>query len=262
MTTDDVMVWVSQLIDQDVNVFDGRPGNQLSVFRLRPSRRGRPTMYRAIVAAPADLRDPGHDLRRSHAGGDPILRSERREHAGVLTGAARRQQEVSARSTIRSRRPSGALFFILLGAGIGLSMADGRGSDPPAARATGGLRAATSTRGLPFDHRRTNRAARGRRWYGRRAQGLARSARRAPAGSMAEMARQVAHEIKNHSRPFSFGRTSPAGLIGRADGPGIRGCVNRFGRSATAADRREFSSFASSPTARRSPADTRRSPTT
>ena len=74
---DDVMVWISQLIDQDVNIFYGpelvaTSERDLFASGLLPTRTPGRRLSRHRPRAAAELRQRRHDRRRSvHAGGDP-----------------------------------------------------------------------------------------------------------------------------------------------------------------------------------------------
>ncbi len=265
---DDVMVWISQVIDQDVNIFDGAQlaaTNQRDLFAsgLLPTRTPE-DVYRAIVLN----RLPSY-ISQDVIGSVPYMLAATPVRSGgrdaVLTvPLALRLQEVEREIDDLDRGVHlAALFFILLGAGIGLSMAE-RIADPvrQLTRATGRI-----ARG-DFDARIAVRSSDELRRLidafnsmaaelkGQRAQ-LERTHR---IEAWAEMARQVAHEIKNpltpiqlsaeHLRRVHADRGQPLGAV-------LDGCVDsilsqvRLLRQIAA----EFSSFASAPTARPAPVD-------
>ena len=156
-----------------------------------------------------------------------------------------------------------ALFFILLGAGIGLSMAE-RIADPVRrlTRATGRI-----ARG-DFDARIAVRSSDELRRLVDAFNSMAAELK-AQRGQLerthrieawAEMARQVAHEIKNPLTPIQLSAEHLRRVHadrGEPMGPVLEGCVDtilgqvRLLRQIAS----EFSSFSSSPTARLAPAD-------
>jgi len=184
---------------------------------------------------------------------------------GVLTvPLAYRQHEVEREIDDLDRGVHlAALFFILLGAGIGLSMAE-RIADPirQLTRATGRI-----ARG-DFDARIAVRSSDELRRLVDAFNGMAAELkaqrdqleRTHRLEAWAEMARQVAHEIKNpltpiqlsaeHLRRVHADRGEPLGDV-------LDGCVTSILGQVTLLRQiaAEFSSFASSPTARRAPAD-------
>jgi two-component system nitrogen regulation sensor histidine kinase NtrY len=156
-----------------------------------------------------------------------------------------------------------ALFFILLGAAMGLSMAE-RIADPirQLTRATGRI-----ARG-DFDARIAVRSSDELRRLIDAFNGMAAELkaqrdqleRTHRLEAWAEMARQVAHEIKNPLTPIQLSAEHLQRVHtdrGSPLGPVLEGCVTsilaqvRLLRQIAG----EFSSFASSPTARRAPAD-------
>jgi signal transduction histidine kinase len=257
---DDVMVWISQVIDQDVNIFEGpnlvaTSERDLFSSGLLPTRTPE-AVYRAIVLQ----RFPSFVV-EDQLGATPFLiaatpvRAAERE--GILTvPAALRQRDIEREIDDLDRGVHLAvLCFILLGAAIGLSLAE-RIADP--------IRRLT---------RATQRIARGdfdARIAVRSVDELRRlvDAFNSMAGELkaqriqlerthrleawAEMARQVAHEIKNPLTPIQL---SAEHLLrvhtdeGRPLGAVVEGCINtilgqvRLLRQIAS----EFSSFASSP---------------
>ena len=156
-----------------------------------------------------------------------------------------------------------ALFFILLGAGIGLSMAE-RIADPirQLTRATRRI-----ARG-DFDARIAARSSDELRRLVDAFNGMAAELK-AQRGQLekthrleawAEMARQVAHEIKNPLTPIQLSAEHLRRVHadrGEPLGPVLEGCVSAILGQVTLLRQiaAEFSSFASSPTARRAPVD-------
>jgi signal transduction histidine kinase len=267
--SDDVMVWISQVVDQDVNIFIGAElsaTNQRDLFAsgLLPTRTPE-DVYRAIVLD----RLPNY-ISQDVIGSVPYMlaatpiRSGGRAQGVLTVPLALRLQEVEREIDDLDRGVHlAALFFILLGAAIGLSMAE-RIADPvrQLTRATGRI-----ARG-DFDARIAVRSSDELRRLidafnsmaaelkAQRSQ-LERTHR---IEAWAEMARQVAHEIKNpitpiqlsaeHLRRVHADRGEPLGAV-------LEGCVDsilnqvRLLRQIAA----EFSSFASAPTARPAPVD-------
>ena len=263
--TDDVMIWISQLVDQDVNIFSGAElsaTNQRDLFAsgLLPTRTPE-DVYRAIVLD----RLPNY-ISQDVIGSVPYMLAATPVRSGgrdsVLTvPLALRLQEVEREIDDLDRGVHlAALFFILLGAAHrALDGGAHRGSD-----------AAADPRDRPHRPRRLRRAHRacGRRTscagWSTRSTAWRRSSRRSAIQlerthrleAWAEMARQVAHEIKNPLTPIQLSAEHLRRVHadrGEPLGPVLEGCVDsilgqvRLLRQIAA----EFSSFASSPTARR-----------
>jgi signal transduction histidine kinase len=265
---DDVMVWISQVIDQDVNIFYGpelsaTSERDLFASGLLPTRTSE-AVYRAIVLQ----RLPSY-VSEDSIGGIPYMLAATPLRTGkgdaILTvPMAFRQQEVEREIDDLDRGLHlAALFFILFGAGIGLLMAE-RIADPVhrLTRATGRI-----ARG-DFDERVAVRSSDELRRLVDAFNSMAAELkaqriqleRTHRIEAWAEMARQVAHEIKNpltpiqlsaeHLRRVHADRGEPMGQV-------LEGCVDailgqvRLLRQIAA----EFSSFASSPTARPAPVD-------
>jgi signal transduction histidine kinase len=266
--SDDVMIWISQVIDQDVNIFVGArlvatSERDLFASGLLPTRTP-DDVYRAIalqrlpsfvdedrigtfsyMIAAAPVRA---------AGGDAIL---------TVPLTLRRLEIERAIAELDRGVHLAALFFILLGAAIGLSLAE-RIADP-VRRLTRATR--LIARG-DFDARIAVRSAdelkrlvdafnsMAGELKAQREQ-LERTHR---IEAWAEMARQVAHEIKNPLTPIQLSAEHLRRVhadSGEPMGPVLEGCVSailgqvRLLRQIAG----EFSSFASSPTARRAPVD-------
>jgi signal transduction histidine kinase len=265
---DDVMVWISQVINQDVNIFYGpelfaTSERDLFASGLLPTRVPE-DVYRAIV-----LQRLASFVSEDRIGNVPYLLASTHVRTGsrdaILTvPLALRQREVEREIDELDRGVHlAALCFILLGAAIGLSMAE-RIADPVRrlTRATGRIA------GGDFDARIAVRSSDELRRLvdafnsmaaelkAQRAQ-LERTHR---IEAWAEMARQVAHEIKNPLTPIQLSAEHLRRVHedrGTPMSPVLENCVDtilgqvRLLRQISA----EFSSFASSPTARPAPAD-------
>jgi signal transduction histidine kinase len=265
---DDVMVWISQLINQDVNVYvkaelSATSERDLFASGLVPTRTP-DEVYRAIV-----LQRLPSFVGEDRIGTIPFMLAA----APVRTGGrdamltvplAFRQHEVEREIDELDRGVHlAALFFILLGAAMGLSMAE-RIADPirQLTRATGRI-----ARG-DFDARIAVRSSDELRRLVDAFNGMAAELkaqrdqleRTHRLEAWAEMARQVAHEIKNPLTPIQLSAEHLQRVHadrGEPLGPVLDGCVTsilgqvRLLRQIAS----EFSSFASSPTARRAPAD-------
>jgi signal transduction histidine kinase len=265
---DDVLVWIGQLIDQDVNIFYGpelvaTSERDLFASGLLPTRTAE-DVYRAIALE----RLPSY-VSEDTIGGVPYLLAATPVRTGgreaILTvPLAFRQQAVERELDDLDRGLHlAALFFILLGAGIGLSMAE-RIADPVRrlTRATGRI-----ARG-DFDARIAVRSSDELRRLVDAFNSMAAELkaqrkqleRTHRIEAWAEMARQVAHEIKNpltpiqlsaeHLRRVHADRGEPMGPVLESCVETILGQVSLLRQIAS-----EFSSFASSPTARLAPAD-------
>jgi signal transduction histidine kinase len=264
--SDDVMIWISQVIDQDVNVFCGpellaTSERDLFASGLLPTR------------APADVYR-GIALQRlpSFVGEDrigtlPYMIAAAPVRAGgheaILTvPLANQQREIEEEVDEIDRGVHlAALFFILVGAAMGLSMAE-RIADP-VSRLTRATRRIASG---DFDARIAVRSADELRRlvdaFNRMAAELkaqrAQLERTHRLEAWAEMARQVAHEIKNPLTPIQLSAEHLRRVHadrGEPMGPVLEGCVNailgqvRLLRQISS----EFSNFASSPIARPAP---------
>ena len=265
--TDDVMIWISQVIDQDVNVFAGSDGGgsllatserDLFASGLLPTRASE-GVYRAIV-----LQRLPSFVDEDRIGNFPYMIAATPVRVGgrhaVLTVPLATQQRKIEREVDEIDRgvDLAALFFILLGAGMGLSMAE-RIADP-VRRLTRATRRIASG---DFDARIAVRSADELRrlvdafnsMAGELKAQRTQLERTHRLEAWAEMARQVAHEIKNpltpiqlsaeHLRRVHADRGEPMGMV-------LEGCVTsilaqvRLLRQIAS----EFSNFASSPTAR------------
>ena len=263
---DDIMVWIRQVIDQDVNIFTGArlaatSERDLFASGLLPTRTP-DDVYRAIVLQ----RLPSY-VSIDRIGTVPYLIAAAPvrgsgDDALLTVPLAPRQREIDREIDELDRGVHlASLFFILLGAAIGLSMAE-RIADP-VRRLTRATR--LIARGN-FDARIAVRSAdelkrlvdafnsMAAELKAQRAQ-LERTHR---LEAWAEMARQVAHEIKNpltpiqlsaeHLRRVHADRGEPMGPVLESCVDAILGQVHLL-RQISA----EFSNFASSPTARPAP---------
>ena len=264
---DDLIVWLSRVVAQDVNIFDGprllaSSERNLFASRLLPDRTPG-EVYRAIFV---DGR-PSH-VGRERAGGLEFLIAstpvQLEGRQAILTiPLASRQQETQAQIEELDRRVLlAAILFIMVGAGIGYYMAE-RIADPVnrLMRATrriarGDLDArvlATSSDELRRLVEAFNQMADDLQ---RQRAELERSNRLA---AWADMARQVAHDIKNPLTPIQLNAehlTRVHADRGRPLGHVIDECVSnilgqvRLLRQISS----EFSSFATLPEPR--PAET------
>lgn len=260
---DNIVVWLSRVIAQDVNIYDGAhllASSERNLFAsgLIPTRTSGDA-YRAIL-----LEGRPSSVGRDRAGGldylvaaAPVRVQER--NAVLTVPLTSRQQETEAQINELDRRVLlAALVFIMVGAGMGYSMAE-RIADPVnrLMRATrriarGDLDArvlATSSdelrrlvdafNGMAADLQRQRRE-------------LERTNRLA---AWADMARQVAHDIKNpltpiqlnaeHLRRVHLDSGHPLGTVVDDCVANILGQVRLLRQIAS-----EFSSFASTPTPR------------
>ena len=265
---DDVVVFISQLINQDVNVFNGAElaaTSQRDLFAsgLLPTRTP-DEVYRAIV-----LQRLPSFVTRDQIGSVQYMLAAAPVRSGnpnalLTVPLAYRQHEVEREIDDLDRGVHlAALFFVLLGAAIGLSMAE-RIADPirQLTRATRHI-----ARG-DFDARLAVRSSDELRRLIDAFNGMAAELkaqrdqleRTHRLEAWAEMARQVAHEIKNPLTPIQLSaehlqrvhadRGEPLGPVLEECVTSILGQVGLLRQIAA-----EFSSFASSPTARRAPAD-------
>src|SRR6185436_12270050 len=266
--SNDVMIWISQVIDQDVNIFEGADLIATSTFDLFASgllaTRTPDAVYRAIA-----LQRLPSFVGEDRIGTVPYTIAAAPVQAGdkklILTvPLANRQRDIEREIDDLDRGVHlAALLFILLGAAIGLSMAE-RIADPISrlTRATrriarGDFDAQIAVRSVDELRRLVDSFnSMAAELKAQRTQ-LERTHR---LEAWAEMARQVAHEIKNpltpiqlsaeHLRRVHADRGKPLGDVLESCVTSILGQVALL-RQISA----EFSSFASSPTAKPAPVD-------
>jgi signal transduction histidine kinase len=264
---DNLMVWVSRLIDQDVNMFMGprllaTSERNLFASGLLPTRTNA-EVYRAL-----GLRNEAALVTREQIGGFEYLVAATPltvRQLGILTvPLASRQREIDQQiDTLDRRALLAALLFILGGAGLGYSMAE-RISDPVnrLTRATRRIArgdldariAATSSdelRRLVEDFNGMAAELQHQRAELERTHRLE---------AWAEMARQVAHEIKNPLTPIQLNAEHLRRVHadrGEPLGPVLQECVATILTQVKLLRQisSEFSSFASSPTAKPSEVD-------
>ena len=270
LINDDLLVWISQVLDQEINIFNGSQlvatsERDLFASGLLPTRTP-DAVYSAVVLD----RLPSYVMEDSLASLEYLVAATPIRAAGrdaVLTvPLASRQQEIERQIDDLDRGLLlGVLLFVLLGAGGGLYMAE-RIADPVKrlTRATGKI-----ARG-DFDAQIAARSA-------DELQQLVASFNQMAIDlkdqqvqlekthrleAWADMARQVAHEIKNPLTPVQL---SAEHLLqvhtdrGEPLGPVLRSCVEsiltqvRLLRQISS----EFSSYASSPTVQLRPTSLR-----
>ena len=258
---DNLMVWVSRLIDQDVNYFSR--GQLVATSERNLFASGfLPTRTPAEVHQALTLSREAAVVVRERVGAlSPYLVAAMPLfEEGILTvPLASRQQEIEDEIEALDRRVLlAALLFILAGAGIGYSMAE-RISDPVnrLTRATrriarGDLDARVATTSSDELGRLVEDFNSMARDLQRQRAELERTNR---LEAWAEMARQVAHEIKNPLTPIQLNAEHLRRVHadrGEPLTPVLQDCVAtilaqvRLLRQIAS----EFSSFASSPTAR------------
>ena len=258
---DNIMVFVSRLIDQDVNLFSDARLEATSERNLFASG-FLPTRTPAEVHQALQLNREGAVVVREQVGGlNPYLVAAMPLFdTGILTvPLTTRQQEIEQEIEALDRRVLlAALLFILGGAGIGYSMAE-RISDPV-------NRLTRATRRIARGELDVRVAATSSDELGRLVEdfnSMARDLQRQRAElertnrleAWAEMARQVAHEIKNPLTPIQLNAEHLRRVHadrGEPLSPVLQECVAtiltqvRLLRQIAS----EFSAFASSPTAR------------
>jgi signal transduction histidine kinase len=264
---DNLMVWVSRLIDQDVNIFSGarlQATSERNLFAsgLLPTRTPA-EVYRALT-----LRNEPALVTRERIGNFEYLVAATplavRQLGTLTVPLTSRQREIDQQiETLDRRALLAALLFILAGASVGYYMAE-RISDPVnrLTRATRRIAkgdldariAATSSDEL----RRLVEAFNSMAADLQRQRGELERTHRLEA--WAEMARQVAHEIKNPLTPIQLNAEHLRRVHtdrGAPLGPVVQECVATILTQVKLLRQisSEFSSFASSPTAKRSEVD-------
>jgi signal transduction histidine kinase len=259
---DNLMVWVSRLIDQDVNMFVGARLLATSERNLFASGL-LPTRVDADVYHALALRNEAASVTRERIGDFEYLVAATplaARQLGILTvPLTSRQRDIDDQlDTLDRRALLAALLFILAGAGLGYSMAE-RISDPVnrLTRATQRIArgdldariAATSSDEL----RRLVEAFNSMAADLQRQRGELERTNRLEA--WAEMARQVAHEIKNPLTPIQLNAEHLRRVHADKGGPltpVLQDCVATILTQVKLLRQiaSEFSSFASSPTAK------------
>jgi signal transduction histidine kinase len=259
---DNLMVWVSRLIDQDVNMFVGARLLATSERNLFASGL-LPTRVDADVYHALALRNEAASVTRERIGEFEYLVAATPlavRQLGILTvPLTSRQREIDEQlDTLDRRALLAALLFIVAGAGLGYSMAE-RISDPVnrLTRATRRIArgdldariAATSSDEL----RRLVEAFNNMAADLQRQRGELERTHRLEA--WAEMARQVAHEIKNPLTPIQLNAEHLRRVHadrGEPLSPVLQECVATILTQVKLLRQiaSEFSSFASSPTAK------------
>lgn len=261
--SDDAMVWISRVISQDVNVFEGstlRATSQRDLFRsgLLPERTP-DSVYRAIALQrlPSVVAEDQIGWLRYRLAAAPLRLGGR--EAILTVPMTLRQQEIDNEITEFDRNVNlGAVVFILLGAFLGYSMAERIGD--PVQRLT---RASRRIAAGDLDQRVVARTAdelqRLVEAFNSMAEELSRQRvqleRTHRLEAWAEMARQVAHDIKNPLTPIQLSAEHLRRVHkdrGEPLSPVLENCVDtillqvRVLRQVSS----EFASFASTPTAR------------
>ena len=265
---DNLMVWVSRLIDQDVNIFGGPRLLATSERNLFASGL-LPTRTPADIYHALELRNDATTVIREQIGPLEYIvaatsTSTHQLNAILTVPLTSRQQEIERQITTLDRQVLlGALLFVFGGAGLGYWLAE-RIADPVnrLTRATARIArgdldariAATSSDELRRLVDAFNRMAAELQ----RQQGELERTHRLEA--WAEMARQVAHEIKNPLTPIQLNAEHLRRVHadrGKPLSPVLEECVETILQQVkilrTIAS--EFSSFSSSPTARPSAVD-------
>jgi signal transduction histidine kinase len=264
---DNLMVWVSRLIDQDVNMFMGprlvaTSERNLFASGLLPTRT-HPEVYRTL-----GLRNEAALVTRERIGTFEYLVAATPltvRQLGILTvPLTSRQREIDQQiDTLDRRALLAALLFILGGAALGYSMAE-RISDPV-------NRLTRATRRIArgdFDARIAATSSDELRRLVEAFNSMAGDLQRQRAElerthrleAWAEMARQVAHEIKNPLTPIQLNAEHLRRVHadrGEPLGPVLQECVATILTQVKLLRQisSEFSSFASSPTAKRTEVD-------
>jgi signal transduction histidine kinase len=266
--SDDVLMWISQVIDQDVNIFDGAELKATSERDLFASgllgTRTPGDVYRAIA-----LQRLPSFVGEDRIGTFPYTIAAAPVHAGthraILTvPLANRQRDIDREIDDLDRGVHLlALIFVLVGSGMGLYMAE-RIADPVRRLTRATRRIARGDFDAQIAVKSSDELRRLVDAFNSMAAELkaqrTQLERTHRLEAWAEMARQVAHEIKNpltpiqlsaeHLRRVHADRGEPMGEVLESCVTTILGQV-RLLRHISA----EFSNFASSPTARPVPVD-------
>jgi signal transduction histidine kinase len=261
--TDDIMVWISRVIDQDVNVYDGAllaatSERDLFASGLLPTRTSA-NVFRAIAL---DRRATFVGEERAGSFSYLVAAAPARlsGHDAILTVPLTLRQQAIEREIddLNRRILLAVVFFVLLGSGLGWWMAE-RIADPVRALQRATRRLSRGDLDVQVVMTSSNELSRLGEAFNTMAAGLRRhrdsEKRTHKLEAWADMASQVAHEIKNpltpiqlsaeHLRRVHQDRGSPLG-------PVLENCIDsiltqvRLLRQIAG----DFSSFASSPTPR------------
>ncbi|MCX6539465.1 MAG: HAMP domain-containing sensor histidine kinase [Acidobacteria bacterium] len=261
--TDDIMVWIARVIDQDVNVYDGAllaatSERDLFASGLLPTRTSA-NVFRAIAL---DRRATFVGEERAGSFSYLVAAAPARlsGHDAILTVPLTLRQQAIEREIddLNRRILLAVVFFVLLGSGLGWWMAE-RIADPVRALQRATRKLSQGDLDVRLVMTSSNELSRLVDAFNAMAVDLKRhqaSAERThKLEAWADMARQVAHEIKNpltpiqlsaeHLRRVHQDRGSPLG-------PVLENCIDsiltqvRMLRQIAG----DFSSFASSPTPR------------
>ena len=265
---DNLMVWVSRLIDQDANIFAGprllaTSERNLFASGLMPTRTPA-EIYQALV-----LRSDASTVMRERIGeveymvaATPI--TARQLEAIVSVPLTSRQQEIEREIDSLDRRVLlAALLFIFAGAGIGYWMAE-RIADPVNRLTRATRRIAQGDLDARIAATSSDELRRLVEDFNRMAGELQRQQRELERThrleAWAEMARQVAHEIKNPLTPIQLNAEHLRRVHadrGKPLSPVLEDCVGTILEQVKLLRQiaSEFSSFASSPTAKRTDVD-------
>jgi signal transduction histidine kinase len=260
---DNLMVWVSRLIGQDANVFAGArlvatSERNLFASGLLPTR-ANADVYRALALrreAAAVSRERIGDFEYLLAAAPVVVRTTEAILTVPLTS---QQREIDNQIDALDRRVLlAALLFILGGAGLGYTMAE-RIADPVSRLTRATARIARGDFDVHLAATSSDELRRLVEDFNKMASELQRQRaeleRTNRLEAWAEMARQVAHEIKNPLTPIQLNAEHLRRVHadrGEPLGPVLKECVEtilsqvRLLRQISS----EFSNFASSPTAR------------
>jgi signal transduction histidine kinase len=261
--TDDVMVWISRVISQDINIFLGstlRATSQRDLFQsgLLPERTP-DSVYRAIVLQrlPSVVAEDQIGWLRYRLAAAPIRVGGR--DAILTVPMTLRQQEIDNEIAELDRGVNlGVVVFILLGAFLGYSIAS-RIGDPVQRLTAASRRIAAGDLDQRVVARTADELQRLVEAFNSMAAELSRQRaqleRTHRLEAWAEMARQVAHDIKNPLTPIQLSAEHLRRVHkdrGEPLSPVLEGCIDtillqvRVLRQIAS----EFASFASTPTAR------------
>jgi nitrogen fixation/metabolism regulation signal transduction histidine kinase len=261
------MVWVSRLIDQDVNMFMG-PRVQATSERNLFASGLLPTRTPSEVYRALELRNEAALVTREHIGTFEYLVAATPltlRQLGILTvPLTSRQREIDQQiDTLDRRALLATLLFILAGAGLGYSMAE-RISDPVNRLTRATRRIARGDLDARIAATSSDELRRLVEAFNSMASDLQRQRaeleRTHRLEAWAEMARQVAHEIKNPLTPIQLNAEHLRRVHadrGEPLSPVLQECVATILQQVKLLRQiaSEFSSFASSPTAKRGDVD-------